>query len=346
MITILRWILLPISIIYWLIVWFRNKLYDHGLLKSRQFNIPTIVVGNLAVGGTGKSPMTEYLIRLLKDQYRIATLSRGYGRKTKGYRTVNLQSTTSEVGDEPLQFKRKFPNITVAVSEDRCHGVQILQHEHDLILLDDAYQHRKLKPGFSILLFDFASLFKSKLTLPTGNLRDNFEATKRADLIFITKCPDMVEEIQKIEIERRIRKHTLAPIFYTGIKYDIPLNTKGEPLNVELKDFEIVLFCGIANPKPLENYLSKLGNNVHLIDFPDHHNYTDKDIIKIKSVFQSIPSNRKIIISTEKDIQRLHDSSFSSLPLYYIPIRLKTIDQQQETFDHFILNYLNQSAKR
>lgn len=341
MITIVRWILLPVSIIYGFIVWCRNKLYDHGLLKSQQFPIPTIVIGNLAIGGTGKSPMTEYLIRLLKDRYKIATLSRGYGRKTKGYRTVDISSSSREVGDEPLQFKRKFPDITVAVSEDRCQGVQILQHEHDLILLDDAYQHRKLKPGFSILLFDFASLFKHKLTLPTGNLRDNFEATKRADLVCITKCPDMIEEAQKIEIERQIRKYTLAPIFYTGITYDSPLDTKGEPLNVELKDFEILLFCGIANPKPLETYLAKLGNKVHLIIFPDHHNYTDKDIIKVKTAFQSLPADRKIIISTEKDIQRLHSSFFSSLPLYYIPIRIKTVDQQLETFDHFILNYLN-----
>lgn len=346
MMFILRWILLPVSLIYWLVVWIRNKLYDKGILKSKQFSIPTIVIGNLAVGGTGKSPMTEYLINLLKDQFKVATLSRGYGRKTKGFKFVETIANAEEVGDEPLQFKKKFPDVTIAVSENRCIGVEILQHDHDVILLDDAYQHRRLKPGFSILLFEFSSFFTFKLPLPTGNYRDNFDASKRADLIIITKCPDSLDDTHKEEIEHQIRKYSLAPIFYTGIAYHDPLDTDGGTLNEELKNMEIILFCGIANPSPLENYLLKLGNKVHLLVFPDHHSYTKDDYSKIKSLYLSIPNSRKILVTTEKDIQRIEKSSFSTLPLYYIPIGLKSMDGQRDTFDNFVQNYVQKSNQR
>ena len=341
MIAILRWILLPVTLIYSLIIWIRNILYDKGIFKSTKFSIPTIVIGNLAIGGTGKSPMTEYIVRLLKDHYKIATLSRGYGRKTKGYRLVSENSNATEVGDEPLQFKKNFPDITVAVSEDRCFGIEKLQADHDLIILDDAYQHRKLNPGYSILLFDFHSLFTPILLLPTGNFRDNFSATKRADLILITKCPESLNEDHKKHIEHKIRTLSLAPIFYTGIAYDIPTSREGHILQNELKNLDILLFCGIANPTPLEDYLVNLGNRVHLLRFPDHHNYTHYDFNKIINLYNSIPAKEKIIITTEKDIQRVESNHLSDLPLYYIPIRLKSMDQQKETFDHFIFNYLN-----
>lgn len=341
MIRILRWILLPISLIYWFVVWVRNILYDKEILKSKTFSIPTIVIGNLAIGGTGKSPLTEYLIRLLKDNYKVATLSRGYGRKTKGYKIVTKDSIAIDVGDEPLQFKKKFQDITVSVSEDRCFGVQQLQDNHDLIILDDAYQHRKLKPGFSILLFDFNSLFLPALTLPTGTFRDNFSATKRADLIIITKCPEDIYDADKKHIEHKIRKYALAPIFYTGITYGVPIDRNGIILNQELTGLDIVLFCGIANPIPLEMYLSNLGNTIHLLRFSDHHNYTDKDFSQITDCYNSISTQNKVIITTEKDIQRVPTHALSELPLYYIPIRLKSADQQQNTFDNFILNYIN-----
>lgn len=201
MIRIIRWILLPLSLIYQLLVWVRNQLYDRGVLRSRRFDIPTIVVGNLIVGGAGKSPMTEYLIRLLADKYRVATLSRGYGRRTKGFRLVAVDSGASEVGDEPLQFKRKFPQITVAVSEDRCAGIDQLRETHDLITLDDAYQHRRLQPGLSLLLFDYASLQQNRMLLPTGNYRDNFSAVKRADAIVITKCPSNLDNLKRKLLE-------------------------------------------------------------------------------------------------------------------------------------------------
>ncbi|WP_164110018.1 MULTISPECIES: tetraacyldisaccharide 4'-kinase [Sphingobacterium] len=341
MIAVLRWLLLPITLIYSLIVWIRNLLYDRGVLKSTTFSIPTIVIGNLAIGGTGKSPMTEYIVRLLKENYKIATLSRGYGRKTKGYRLVNKDSFATEVGDEPLQFKNKFPDITVAVSEDRCFGIEQLQYKNDLIILDDAYQHRKLKAGFSILLFDFNSLFEPIFLLPTGNFRDNFSATKRADLILITKCPKTLNETHKKHIEHLIRKHSLSPIFYTGIAYDHPKTRDEKTFHNELRNFDIILFCGIANPNPLVSYLRDLGNTIHLLQFQDHHNYTEKDFRKIEKLYHSVAIDQKILLTTEKDIQRICPEMFSNIPLYYIPIQLKSMDQQKETFDHFIFNYLN-----
>lgn len=340
MILILRWILLPFSLIYHLIIWGRNLLYDKQILKSKSFSIPTIVIGNLAIGGTGKSPMTEYLIRLLKERYKVSTLSRGYGRKTTGFRWVETTSTALEVGDEPLQFKRKFPDITVAVSEDRCKGIQQLEPHHDLVILDDAFQHRKLKAGLYILLFDYQSLFKPILTLPTGDFRDVLSSTRRADLIIITKCPADISDKNKSHIEHIIRKHSISPIFYTAIDYDQPRDVNNITYPHELENKEIVLFCGIANPSPLLKYLHDKGNVVHLHQFADHHNYTDADFEKIIQAYQKLNNETSIILTTEKDMQRVDTLLFEKLPLFYIPIHLQTVDKQQHTFDHFIENYL------
>lgn len=345
MITFLRWILLPFSLFYQFIIWIRNLLYDKEIIKSQSFSIPTIVIGNLAIGGTGKSPMTEYLVRLLKDRYKVSTLSRGYGRKTKGFRFVDTTSKAIEVGDEPLQFKRKFPGITVAVSEDRCKAVQVLKATHEIIILDDAYQHRKLKAGLSILLFDYSSLFKPIFTLPTGDFRDIFSSTKRANLIIITKCPDEIPNHKKAHIEHIIRKHSISPIFYTRIGYDRPRNLHQEQYTGDLSNLEIVLFCGIANPDPLVNYLLAKGNNVHLIKFTDHHNYSSADFEKVLKQYYSISGNNKLILTTEKDLQRVDKSMFAEVPFFYIPIHLRMAEDQQVTFDHFIENYISRFSK-
>lgn len=344
MITILRWIVLPISIIYQFIVWTRNKLYDLNIFKSHSFPIPTIVIGNLAIGGAGKSPMTEYFIRLLKDKYKIATLSRGYGRKTKGFRYVNIDSTAIEVGDEPLQFKTKFPDITVSVCEDRCLGIQHLQKDYDLILLDDAFQHRKLKAGFNILLFDFYSLLSGPhFTLPTGNFRDIFSSTKRADIIVISKCPTTISEEQKNSIEKLIRKHSSSHIFYSAIDYNLPVPYHHSKRIDTLQNFDIVLFCGIANPNPLVQYLTENNNRITLLTFPDHHNYTDSDFEKIKSKYESINSVDKIILTTEKDVQRIDHKIFESYPLYYLPISIKILNEEFKILDELIESYIKTS---
>lgn len=321
MISFFRWILLPFSLIYQFIVWLRNKMYDYNILSSQKFDIPTVVIGNLAIGGAGKSPMTEYLIRILKDKYKIATLSRGYGRKTKGFKYVNLDSTALEVGDEPLQFKNKFPEITVAVCENRCNGVSILQKNNEVILLDDAYQHRQLKAGFYILLFDFKSLFQTKLTLPTGDFRDVFSSSKRADIIIITKCPDIISEKQKIRIEKTIRAYSNAPVLYSQINYSKPIPLNNNSVDIDLiTNMDIFLFCGIANPSPLLDYLKKFNNRIQFLQFSDHHNYSTSDFDKIISNFDLISSENKIILTTEKDIQRISKDYFDTYPIYYIPI--------------------------
>lgn len=343
MIRIIRWTLLPFSLMYQFVVWVRNLLYDRGIFKSRTFAIPTIVVGNLLIGGAGKSPMTEYLIKLLSPNYRVATLSRGYGRKTRGFREVELLSTATEVGDEPLQFKRKFPNITVAVSEDRCAGVSQLQGGHDLVILDDAYQHRKLKPGFSMLLFDFASLQRPTITLPTGDYRDNFSAIKRADIIVVTKCPEKVKQGEQQAIARKIRQYTNAPLFYTAINYNTPVGVDANILPTELSNMDIVLFCGIAKPQPLLDYLREGNNRVQPIIFSDHHYFSERDYEQITTKFRELPSSNKIILTTEKDFQRTDLRYFEGLPLFYIPIHLQILSPAKEAFDSLLQNYISGS---
>lgn len=344
MITLIRWLLLPLSLLYQAIVWARNWLYDHQILKSTSFQTPTIVVGNLAVGGAGKSPMTELLIRFLIEKYKIATLSRGYGRKTKGFKIVETYSTAVEVGDEPLQFKNKYPEITVAVCEDRCKGIAKLEFEHDIILLDDAYQHRKLKGGFNILLFDFDSLFHPLLTLPTGNLRDNFSSTKRADLIVVTKSPDSISYKQKKHIHSLIKRHTRAPIYFSFIRYEVLKNLAGEDQNINLSGLKIILFCGIANPYPLKKHLSKLENQINLMRFPDHHNYSEADIKRICEKYDSTIGNNKIIITTEKDVQRIDRILFRDYPVYYLPISSRI--ESENSFKEHIMQYISQGLKR
>lgn len=346
MISILRWILLPFSLVYQSIVWLRNRMYDKNILKSQSFDIATIVIGNLAIGGAGKSPMTEHLIRLLKDRYTIATLSRGYGRNTKGFKIVNINDKAIAVGDEPLQFKRKFPRITVAVGEDRCQAVQKLATDIDIILLDDAYQHRKLKAGFYILLFDFNSLFEPLLTLPTGNFRDVFSSTRRADLIVITKCPAIISAHQEKHIDSLIHKYTSVPLFYSSILYAeaIPFSQSATQ-HIDLTDFDIVLFCGIANPQPLVSYLSSKNNRIHIVSFPDHHNYSLADYQKVIAKYNNLTAVNKVIITTEKDTQRIIADAFKDYPLYYIPITLNIDHQQGNSFDYYIENYISSTIR-
>lgn len=343
MIKIIRWLLLPISLIYSIVIWFRNILYDNQIFKSQSFNIPTIVIGNLAIGGAGKSPMTEYLIRLLNEKYKVATLSRGYGRKSKGFKFVKYTSTALDVGDEPLQFKRKFNDIIVAVCEDRCFGIQKLESFADLIILDDAFQHRKLQAGINLLLFDFNSLFHPIITLPTGNFRDNFSSAKRADYIVISKCPLDISENNKKHIERLIRRHSNAPIFYSTIKYSNPLRYQNPTEQIEnLRDYNIILFCGIANPSSLIEYLQH-ENIVNIIQFPDHHNYNNNDYEKIINSYENLLETKKIIITTEKDIQRINTSAFTNYPLYYIPIEINIKANSGPSLHTYIESYLDKS---
>src|SRR5690554_6308411 len=354
----LRLLLFPFSLIYGTVIWCRNRLYDLGVMTQTSFDLPVIVVGNLEIGGTGKSPMIEYLIRLLKVDYKIATLSRGYGRKTKGYLEARPGTSAIEVGDEPLQFKKKFPDITVAVQENRVAGVETLKKDHDLVLLDDAYQHRALKPGLSILLFDYNQLNDVKVLFPAGNLRDRISERRRADIMVVTKCPKNLDHNSKQRISKQLEvsgRH--VPVFFAGISYSdpIPYNNwiSGEQIKdpetaaVKLEDYQQALIVtGIARPAPFEAYVRSCITQVETLTFPDHHPFSVGDINLIGRKFEAMNSESKVILTTEKDKMRLMTKEFAGQlkkwPLYYIPIRMEFLESDGEDFDSQVLEYCRQ----
>lgn len=352
MINTLRLLLWPFSLLYGLVIAIRNFLYDKNIFKSQKFDLPVIVIGNLAVGGTGKSPLTEYLIRLLKDSFKVASLSRGYGRETTGFIYVETTDSFTKVGDEPLQFKTKYPEVTVAVCEDRVEGVSRLKDTHDVIVLDDAFQHRALTPGLSILLFDYQSLFKPRLFLPAGNLRDSFTQRKRADLIIITKTPSSLSEEKKMAAIKRMAVKANQQILFSSLSYGSPYNifnaseTNDDLLNQES---DILLVTGIANPKPLLNYLEDKCHKIELVSYPDHHSYTEKDIESIVKKYTALPAKNKIIVSTEKDFQRLrkflNNPLLSNLPIWIIPVNACFNEEDTRQFTSLILNYCHEKVK-
>lgn len=343
----LRLLLFPFSLIYGLGVMARNLAFDLGVMRSTEFDMPIISVGNLSVGGSGKSPMTEYLVRLLKDKYKIATLSRGYGRRSKGFRLVEQSSLSTEAGDEPLQFKRKFNDITVAVSENRVEGIRKLQTSHDLVILDDAYQHRSLRPGLSILLFDYNSISDFKMLLPAGDLREPVWEKDRADILVVTKTPPGLDQADRQEILNIIKPRHQQEIFYSYLEYGSlkPFNDGGNERSlVSIKvSTEIVVLTGIANPAPL---LSEIGGYTQLIShhrYNDHHNFNKKNITKLVQAFNALNTEDKIIITTEKDAQRLGSAEtkelLKGLPVYYLPVVAEIHEPEKARFNQLIEKY-------
>ncbi|OCX51749.1 tetraacyldisaccharide 4'-kinase [Mucilaginibacter sp. PPCGB 2223] len=346
MLKYLRWLLLPFSWPYALVIIIRNLCYDAGLFKSQGFDIPVISVGNLDVGGAGKSPMTEYLIRLLKGDHKLATLSRGYGRKTQGFLTASATATATESGDEPAQFKHKFPDITVAVCEKRVAGIEHLKDNHDLIILDDAYQHRAVKPGLNILLFDYSRIFEPHFLLPAGNLREPFAGRKRADAIVVTKCPMDLTDIRKERIKTRIKPFAGQQLFFAGISYTALHGLNGDKSNRVIDDETTVfLLSGIANPKPLVNHLQKQAKQLIHHNYPDHHPYTLKNITKLADGFKACSAQKKLVITTEKDAQRLGEQALQTivkqLDILVLPIQVEFLENGQQ-FDQIIKNYVRE----
>ena len=355
---IFRILLFPISILYGCIVFLRNKLYDWGVFSSKSFPIPIISVGNLTVGGTGKTPHIEYLIRLLKSEFYCATLSRGYGRKTKGYILSDTQSTVEEIGDEPLQFKKKFNGIRVAVDENRVRGIQSILKEHpslQTILLDDAFQHRAVKPGLSIVLTDFSKLFLYDHTVPTGSLREFKKGIHRADIIIVTKCPEILLPIERKRLLNEINPLPHQHVFFSYIRYGDLIPVSGEaknPLSKEFyfdRNFSIALLTGIANTKPLEFYLKDKVKNITHIKYADHHRFTKADIGSIQNIFNNIASTNKIILTTEKDAMRLKSPEYAeiikNIPLFYIPIEIEFHNKDKSEFNEQILHYVRTNKK-
>ncbi|MDP3679794.1 MAG: tetraacyldisaccharide 4'-kinase [Flavobacterium sp.] len=338
--NLLRKLLFPFAILYGLITSIRNFLFDKGILKSYSFDLPIIAVGNLSVGGTGKTPQIEYLIRLLSDKYKIATLSRGYKRQSKGFILAEASSNAAILGDEPFQFYKKFATIQVAVDADRKNGIEQLlsqQEKPEVILLDDAFQHRKVKAGFYILLTSYGDLYSDDFMLPTGNLRESRSGAKRANVIIVTKCPFNLSLEQQNDIKNRLKVSEDQELYFTFIAYEDFIYAENRKINVnEIQSAAKLLVAGIAKPEPFFAYLQD--TNDICLSFPDHHNFTDKDILEIKNLAQN-----NIIITTEKDYVRLK-GSLPSEQLFYLPIQSSFVSGS-ENFDKTIIDYVGTSTR-
>lgn len=345
--TIIKSLLLPVSLLYGCIVSIRNFFYNIGLLPSTKFNIPVISVGNLTVGGTGKTPQIEYLVRFLNDKYPVATLSRGYGRSTSGFMYVNENSTSGEVGDEPRQFKHKFPHVPVAVDASRVHGIKKLMEDHPevkVILLDDAFQHRAVKPSVSVLLSDYSKLYYTDELVPTGTLREFMSGAKRADIIIITKCPAGLTPIEKRTTTRDIDPQPYQQIYFTTITYAEPVALIDRAIPSITSDTHVIILTGIVNAQPLINYISGKTKNITHLPYPDHHEYSIVELESLKKNFESITSTNKVIITTEKDAMRIDKAGLlevvQGLPLFYLPIETTFLFEEGETFNKQILEYV------
>lgn len=337
--NILRKLLFPVALLYWVVTFIRNFLYDVGIFKSEAFDVPIIAVGNLSVGGTGKSPQIEYLIRLLSANYQVATLSRGYKRSTTGFVLADYSANAKTLGDEPFQFYTKYPNTIVAVDEDRVEGIEILldlNNKPQVILLDDAFQHRKVKAGFYILLTAYDDLFCDDFTLPFGNLREPSFGKKRADMIIVTKCPNDLSELAQQKIKDKLK--VSQPVYFTTIAYDTHVCNGNQKISVSkiIAEDKIVV-AGIAKPNPFFDFLQTKPEEKMI--FSDHHSFNENDI----KVISDKAKNNKIV-TTEKDFVRLKDE-LPKEQLFYLSIQSKFI-HEGNNFDKKILDYVEQSSRK
>jgi len=359
----LRYFLLPFSWIFGLVVWVRNEFYDKGWLKSKDYQKAIICIGNIRVGGTGKTPFTEYLIKKLTFRFHIGILSRGYGRKTKGLREVEYPNSQL-FGDEPSQFKAKFPDLKVVVSEKRSLGIDYLMPLTDIILMDDAYQHRKVKAGMNWVLLEYKDLHSPFFLLPSGNYREGKSGLKRAEAVLITKCPESPSQEEIRDIRNRLSLSDDQMLFFSSIRY-LPLvrleisNEKDKreemissevmrPIQTKkpvLEDFDFMLvFTGIGNDKPIRDFLEGQKARKEFISYPDHHNFTAMDINQIVRKFRDGEGNSKILLTTEKDAQRLGQPEFAlfihEYPVYFQPIEFSIQNQDESRLIDFILHYV------
>ncbi len=333
---LLRKIAFPISLLYAIVVHFRNYLFDIGVFKSKSFKTPIISVGNLSVGGTGKTPMVEFLISMLKNEYSTAVLSRGYKRKSKGFILATYESTVEQLGDEPYQICSKFPDITMAVDVDRRNGISILEDriKPDVILLDDAYQHRKVKPGFSILLTAYNNLYCNDWYLPTGDLRDSRKEAKRADLIIVTKCPPELTIKEQSLIKKKLKPKAHQEVLFSYMAYDSIVSGSDSDVSlIDLRNKEITLVTGIADPKPLALFLDKQGISFEHLSFEDHHFFTEKEL----ELFDS----KEFILTTEKDYVRLKGKVIG---VRYILVKHLFLNKGGELIKDTLRDFMKQSS--
>lgn len=348
----LRLLLLPFSLLYRIVSGLRNKFFDWGILKSSKFEIPVLCVGNITIGGTGKTPHIEYLINLLHKKYKVGILSRGYKRKTKGFVLARKGCSPAEIGDEPYQIYMKFKKSKVAVCESRVKGVKNLldrKPKTEIVLLDDAFQHRYIQPGLSILLVDYNHPVFDDFLLPAGNLRESFSARKRAQIVIVSKSPDEISFSERKYWTDNLKLHPQQNLFFTSFEYGslepvFKNKSKNQSLKKLKKDnVKILLVAGIANPKPLMEKLEETGLEFETIFFPDHHNFSQKDIDNIKSAFKSISGKQKIILTTEKDAVRLRFGKKTPRLIkensYYLPVKVRFLDDTGDDFNRIILKY-------
>lgn len=351
-----RIILWPLAWIYGGAVSVRNMLFNCGILSSKEFDVPIISIGNITVGGTGKTPFSEFLIQSLRKDHKVGFLSRGYKRKTSGYQLAKESSTPEMVGDEPCQVKTKFPEIMVAVDSNRRRGIRKMMQEAvgrpDMIILDDAFQHRYVAPDINILLIDYNRMVTEDHLLPVGNLRENVSSIARADMVVVTKCPQNLPSIEFRIIRKNLKLFPYQNLYFTSIEYDVPrrlftqLGREDETIEIS-EETSVLTVTGIAAPKPFEDYLRTKSKDVVSLNFPDHHDFKRSDMNKIKSYFNDIKSSRKVIVTTEKDAVRL--KNMADFPedlkpfVYYIPLHFKFLKDEDEDFKNKIFSYLNKN---
>ena len=354
-IKIREW-LLPLSWLYGLGVAVRNQMFEMGILKSRAFKVPVISVGNITVGGSGKTPHVAYLVSLLKDKVKVAVLSRGYKRKSRGYVLSDRNTPMAMIGDEPYQMKRKFPDVYVAVDKNRCEGIDRLTGDEEtkdteVVLLDDPYQHRYVKPGVNILLVDYHRLIIYDKLLPAGRLREPKQEKNRANIVIVTKCPRDLKPMEYRVLTRSLNLYPYQKLFFTTLKYGnlMPIY-QGEPRKLEsLKPEEnVLLLTGIASPKQMILDLQPYTKNITPMSFPDHHQFRKKDIRRINDTFDQM-AEPKIIITTEKDnarlfgVEGLADDVRKSI--YMLPVEIEFMLEQQEVFNEKIIGYVRKNSK-
>lgn len=340
-----RMLLFPFSLVYGAIVWIRNKLFDTGFFQSTYFNFPVICVGNLSAGGTGKSPMVEFLITSLQHRYRLAVLSRGYKRKTAGYALANEYTTALEIGDEPMQFFLKYPEVAIAVGEERVAAIPQLLHdrpETEVLILDDAFQHRAVSAGLNILLTDYNNLFTRDWFLPTGDLRDSTSGYKRADLMVVTKCRPSVSAHERSEIIKELQPMAHQEVFFTTIAYGTPYHIIHRSARTIDEQTEVLLVTGIANPASLKKYLAEHSGAYYEILYSDHHIFSIDDWKEINKRFDAIQAPNKILLTTEKDAVRLakFSQSLRELPFYVVPIQVEFLFDGQDRFTELIGKFI------
>lgn len=345
---VVKILLAPFSLLYGLGISLRDLLYRWGLLRGVRFGIPTISVGNLSIGGAGKSPHIEYLVRLLKDYIDVATLSRGYGRKSRGFMLVQPNNSAEQVGDEPLQFKRKFPNITVSISESRTFAIpQLLKNNAAIqtVLLDDAFQHRAIQPALNILLTEFSHPYTRDYLLPSGRLREWRSAYRRADYIVVSKCPPVLEEAQRTAMTSELGLLPRQKIFFSYYDYQRPQYIFDYRQQLILdENLDVLVICAIARTQYLLDYLEPNVRSVKLLEYEDHHYFTKFDLSNLKTRFSQMEHKRKVILTTEKDAMRLqlHQSFIveNKLPVFAIPVEVKFHGEDGAAFDESIKDFL------